>query len=195
MKDAFYLNKLNLPPTQGGRDMTAYEVAQRVQEFIRNALPLFEPVENDYNGQLCETDLQILLNAEPTILRDLGMPETMQGAEYRFVFESPLRDAVEKAKVGQFQEASQIIAQAQALDPSAAFIIDGEEMVRDALEATVPAAWLRPKDTVAKMVSNAQAQAQQQQLLAMMGQGAKVAKDAAAAGVDASTAMQSLGPA
>ena len=195
MKDAFYLNKLNLPPTQGGRDMTAYEVAQRVQEFIRNALPLFEPVENDYNGQLCETDLQILLNAEPAILRDLGMPETMQGAEYRFVFESPLRDAVEKAKVGQFQEASQIIAQAQALDPSAAFIIDGEEMVRDALEATVPAAWLRPKDVVAKMVSNAQAQAQQQQLLAMMGQGAKVAKDAAAAGVDASTAMQSLGPA
>ncbi len=43
LADAFYLSKLNLPPI-GGPDMTAYEVGQRVQYFIRNALPHFEPM-------------------------------------------------------------------------------------------------------------------------------------------------------
>ena len=191
LKDAGFLSKLNLPPQT--KEMTAYEVAQRVQEFIRNALPLFEPVEEDYNGQLCETDLEILMRADPEILK--RMPDSLRGTDYRFAFESPLRDAVDKAKVGQFQEAGQIIAQAQALDPSAAFILDGEVAVRDVMEAVTPAKWLRPADAVTKMTQNAAAAAKQQQLLDMLGKGAAVAKDAAAAGVDASTAMQSLGPA
>ena len=43
----FYLDRLVLP--QRGPEMTAYEVGQRVQEYIRNALPLFEPIEAEYN--------------------------------------------------------------------------------------------------------------------------------------------------
>jgi hypothetical protein len=34
--------------------MTAYEVGQRVQEYIRNALPIFEPMEMEYNAALCD---------------------------------------------------------------------------------------------------------------------------------------------
>lgn len=193
MKDAAYLNKLNLPPQT--KEMTAYEVAQRVQEYIRNVLPLFEPVEEDYNGQVCETDLQLLINAEPTIFRDLEMPDSLAGTDWRFTFESPLRDAVEKVKVGQFMEAGQIIAQAQALDPSAAFIVNGKAAVRETMEAVVPASWLNSEDVVDKSVRNAQAQAQQEKLLEMLGKGATVAKDAAAAGLDASETMATMGPA
>jgi hypothetical protein len=191
LKDAFYLNKLNLPPQT--KEMTAYEVAQRVQEFIRNALPLFEPVEEDYNGQICETDLQILMHADADIRRSI--PDGLKGSDYRFVFESPLRDAVEKVKVGQFTEALQIIAQAQGLDPSAAFVLDGKTAIREVMGATVPAKWINTEDNVEKMAANAAAAQKQQQLLEMMGKGAAVAKDAAAAGADASTTMSQLGPA
>lgn len=198
LKEAFFLNKLNLPPTQGGRDMTAYEVGQRVQEFIRNALPLFEPVETDYNGGICETDMKLILHNDPEVRKSI--PDSLKmGLDlpdaFGFVFESPLREAVDKAKVGQWQEATQIITSAQALDQSAAFIIDGKKGLRDVLDAVVPADWLRSEDVVDKMSSDAHAAAKSQQLLDLLGQGGKAAKDLAAAGSDAADTMTTLGPA
>src|SRR5258706_6512807 len=58
LAEAFYLNKLALPPPD--RDMTAYETGQRIQEWIRQALPLFEPMEVEYNGVLCDDPLEAL---------------------------------------------------------------------------------------------------------------------------------------
>ena len=64
LSEAFFLSKLNLPPT-GGPDMTAYEVGQRVQEYIRNALPLFEPMEANYNGSICDMSSELVLRNTP----------------------------------------------------------------------------------------------------------------------------------
>jgi hypothetical protein len=198
MKDGFYLNKLNLPPTAAGqgRDMTAYEVGQRVQEYIRNALPLFEPMESDYNGQLCETDMQLILHNAPEVRRTIpqslgtGSPD-----EFEFIFESPLREAVDKAKIGQFQEAGQILTSAVALDQTAAFIMDGKKATRDVLEAAVPADWLRSEDVVDQMAAQQQADQRRQQLLEMLGKGGAAAKDIATAGSQAADAMSQMGPA
>lgn len=173
LQEAFFLNKLNLPP-QGGPDMTAYEVGQRVQEYIRNALPLFEPMETDYNGQLCEVDLALLLHGDSTIAA--RKPESLRGEEVEFQFESPLRDAIEKQKVGQFLESAQVIAQAMQLDPSVSFITDYGKAARDVLGAVMPADWMRTESEVDIMKKNAAAQQQQQQLLATMQQGSEVAK-------------------
>jgi hypothetical protein len=173
LADAFYLSKLNLPPT-GGPDMTAYEVGQRVQEFIRNALPLFEPMEMDYNGQICEASFELLLRNEPSVRKSI--PRELQGKDIEFAFESPLRDATEKIKIGQYLEAQQILAAAIQLDPSVALIVDNDKATRDVLGAAVPAAWLRSQGDVDKMKAQQAAQAQTQQLLAVMQQGADVAK-------------------
>jgi len=48
LAEAFYINKLRLPPPQG--DMTAFEVGQRVEEYVRAALPLFEPMDQETLG-------------------------------------------------------------------------------------------------------------------------------------------------
>lgn len=178
LADAFYLSKLNLPPV-GGPDMTAYEVGQRVQEFIRNALPLFEPMEMDYNGQICENSFELLLRNEPAVRKSI--PRELQGQDIEFAFESPLRDATEKIKIGQITEAAQILATAMQLDPSVALIMDNKRAARDALGAAVPAAWLRSEGDVEKMAAAQAAQAQTAQLLAAMQQGADVAKTAAEA--------------
>jgi hypothetical protein len=173
LADAFYISKLTLPPVDG-KVMTATEVARRMEEYTRHAVTLFEPMESEYNGRLCETTLEILMREEPRMLE--GMPETLGGAEFTFSFESPLRDALEKIKVGQLMEAWQILAQAVQFDENTILILDNALAVRDALSAVSPKAWMRDKDTVRRL-SEARAKEQQtQQMLAMMQQGADVAK-------------------
>ena len=180
LADAWYLSKLNLPPT-GGPDMTAYEVGQRVQEFIRNALPLFEPMEMDYNGQICEATFELLLRNSPEIRN--SVPKSIRGAEIQFTFESPLREAIEKVKVSQFAEAQQILAMAIQADPGAVNHLDATKATRDVLAAVVPAAWLRTEQDAADIAEQQAQAAQAAQMLQMMQGGADVAKTLGEAGM------------
>jgi len=173
--EAFYLNKLSLPPV-GGPDMTAYEVGQRVQEYIRQALPLFEPMEDDYNGRLCETTFEILQRAG-AFGRPEQVPQSIQGANIRFTFESPLHEATEKQKVGQFMEAQQIIATAIQLDPTAAYIVNGTKATRDTLEAVVPDEWLNTEEEMDIALRQQQQATETQELLNQMEQGSQIAKN------------------
>ena len=173
LSDAFYLSKLNLPPV-GAPGMTAYEVGQRVQEFIRNTLPLFEPMEMDYNGQLCDLTFTTLLYNSPEMRNSI--PKSIAGADINFTFQSPLHEAVEKLKLSQFMEANQVIASAINLDPSTQHIIDGKKATRDVLEAVMPAKWMRTEMEVDEMAAADAAQRQTAELLSMMQGGADVAK-------------------
>ena len=171
--EAFYLNKLNLP--QPGPEMTAYEVGQRVQEYIRQAMPIFEPMETEYNGALCEMTFEVLLRAG-AFGSPQDMPRQLHGVDIQFVFESPLRDATERAKGQRMIEAQQFVAQAASIDQSAPAIIDVKAALRDVLTAIgIPAKWTRSEATVAEMEAQQQAAQQQQQFLAAAQQGADVA--------------------
>jgi Bacteriophage head to tail connecting protein len=67
LEEAFFLNVLNLPPTDGEK-MTAYEVAQRMKECIRRASPLFEPLDLEigYTGHFATTRrLTLVLHLSP----------------------------------------------------------------------------------------------------------------------------------
>lgn len=175
IRDAFYLNTLSMPPV-GGAEMTAYEVGQRVQEYIRNALPLFEPMEDDYNGQLCEITFETLLR-EGAFGPMEDIPASIRGAETQFQFEGPLSDMIDKDKGQRFMQAKAIIAEAAAVDPSAANIMNFKETLRDVLSGVgTPAKWLHsPEEVAAKEDQEAAAQ-EQAQLLASMQQGADVAE-------------------
>jgi hypothetical protein len=42
--------------------MTAYEASSKLwDDFIRESLPLFEPVQDEYNGNLCDGTFEDLL--------------------------------------------------------------------------------------------------------------------------------------
>lgn len=181
--EAFFLNKIALP--QPGNDMTAYEVGQRVQEYIRQALPLFEPMEGEYNGPLCENTFELMLNAGALGPLD-SIPQELQGQEFGFLFESPLHDATEREKGQRFMEAKSMLADAAALDPGAVHVIDAKVALRDVLGAIgVPTKWTRSEDEV-KKIEDAQIQAQRtQELLANMQAAAEVGKTAAEAGMGA----------
>jgi len=178
LSQAFYLNKLNLP--QRAAEMTAYEVGQRIQEYIRGAMPIFEPMEMDYNGALCEETFELLMR-NGAFGSPYEMPPSLRGADIQFRFESPLHDAIEAAKGQKFLEMKQYIAEAVTMDQGAAALPDALEALRDVLNGVgVPAKWVRPEVSVHQILDQQKAAAAAQQTLAAMQQAAGVIKDGGA---------------
>lgn len=139
--DAFYLSKIAMPPVgQGG--MSPYEVSQRMDEFIRNSLPLFEPMETDYNGALMELDFDILLR-NGAFGSPQDIPPSLRGQETEFRFESPLSESIERLKGQKLIEAINLTAQTAQLDPMATKMVDWKVAHRDALHGVgTPASWM-----------------------------------------------------
>lgn len=180
---AFYLNKLTLPPPEG--DMTAFEVGQRVEEYVRAALPLFEPMEYEYNGQLCEDTFDSLLRTGH-FGAPQDIPRELQGKDVHFRFISPLHEAIERKNASEFLESADLIQRAMELDPTAGMHMDIGSALRSALEGVgLEQRHIRSEDDVEKMIAQAQAlqQAQQEaELAATAGGAAKDFSEAEAAG-------------
>lgn len=155
LAQAFFLNKLALPET--GKEMTAYEANQRMQEYVRGALPLFEPAEAEYNGSLCEETFELAMRAGKFGPAS-EIPRSIRGTETRFQFESPLHDALERQKGLRFSEARELILAASEIDQSAAMVLDARIALREALAAIgTPTHWTRDEREVEEM---AQAEAE-----------------------------------
>lgn len=174
LAEAFYLNKLNLP--QRAPEMTAYEVGQRIQQYIRDALPLFEPMELEYNGAICEETFSLLLR-NGAFGSPYDLPKSLRGADIQFKFESPLHEAIEREKGNRLLEAEQFVAGAVQLDPSAVFLLDAKTALREVLNGIgVPASWVHTEEEVQAAVDQQNQQVETQQTLANMQQGADAAK-------------------
>ena len=170
---AFYLNQISMPDTTG--DMTAYEVQKRFEEYIRRALPLFEPMETEYNGSLCDKTFEILLRngafGDPR-----QMPPLLRGQELKFSFASPLQQAQNRANSQAFLESANLLKIAVELDPSARHILDVQSAARDALEgAQAPATWLNSTEQVGQMAQADQQMAQMHQMAGAVSSGAQIA--------------------
>lgn len=143
--EAFFLNKLNLPPVQA-QPMTAFETSQRIQEFIRSTMPLFEPMEDDYNGQLCEATFDLGF-ANGLFGPVDQIPDSLRGRDIEFQFESPLHDAIDRAAGARFGEMSEMLAVAAQIDPDTAVHVDPHTALRDSLSKIgVSSEWIKPED-------------------------------------------------
>jgi hypothetical protein len=188
LAEAFYLNKLSMPSIVG-REMTAYQVSQLVQQYIREALPLFEPVEQEYNAPLCEASFEELLYGTDLFGAYRDIPQSIRGQNFKFRFESPLNRAVERMKGQQLAEGQQILMSAAEIDPSVVATIDMRVSVRDALEGIgVPARWMRDEEAVEAQAQATQQQQQMAQQMAMAQQGADIAQTAGKAQKDMASA-------
>ena len=173
IKEAFYLNKMTLP--ERAAEMTAYEVGQRIQEYIRGAMPIFEPMEAEYNGAICEATFDLLMRGGAFGSPQM-VPKSLSGAEIQFKFKSPLHDAVEHEKSQKWLEAKAMLADAAALDPAAALLVDAKVALRDVLRGIgTPALWTRSEQEVSDIEQQQRQAAQTQALLANLQAGADVA--------------------
>lgn len=180
INNAFYLNKLTMQRRTGER-VTAFEISQDVQQYIRDALPIFEPMEHDYNAGICD-DTFTLLWRNGALGSPLDWPKSLRGADISFTFESPLHDAIEQQKGQLLIQGEQLLASAIKLDPSIANIVDSKQAFRDALDGIGwPAIWLRNEVDVQAIDDAQKRQQQSQAMLAAIQQGASAAKDLGAA--------------
>jgi hypothetical protein len=180
IQEAFFLNKLSLP--ERGPEMTAYEVGQRVQDYIRQASPLFEPLEDEDNGAICETTFELLMR-HGAFGRHEDIPQSIRGQDIEFRFESPLHDAIERQKGTKFMEATGLLAQVAEVEPAAGVQLDIVTAFRDVLLSIgIPAKWVRSEETVKQMVAAQEQENQAMTLLQGLGAGADVAQKIGDAG-------------
>ena len=163
-RNAFFLNKLSLPQLQG--TMTATEVRKRYQEWIRNASPFVNRLEQECNQQLVRMQFETLMHVKAFGYEE-EMPESIREdfikGDIEFSFKNPLVEAEGEEDAQKFLEMKGIIADTAALDPSVANIPEVGVALRDALEGLgVPAKWLKSEEAVAEL-NAAQEQAQQTQ--------------------------------
>lgn len=187
LAEAFFLNKLKIP--QRTSAMTAYEVSQLVQQYIRDALPLFEPMEENYNGDVCNMTFETLRRAMAFGSPYL-MPRKLQGQNVTFRFQSPLHSEIEAVKGQKFLEMKSLVLEAGALDKSVIAIPDAKKALRDALLGIgVPAAWQRSETTVREMEVAQQAIDEAQRTLEALGPASEAAANIAGARKDIAQAQ------
>jgi hypothetical protein len=177
LQQCFFLNKLRaFNPTEDPQ-MTAFQAGQIMQEYIRGALPLFEPMEIEYNGAVCEETFDILYrNGGFGSVHDV--PRPLRNADIGWGFESPLHDAIDQQKGVKFLEFKQIVAEAVSLDPTVVHLPDARVILRDVAHGIrTPAIWLRGELQVEEAVAAAAQAKQQAATLEQLGAGAQVAKD------------------
>ncbi len=194
LQDAFFLSKIKFPDVT--KEMTAYEASKLWDEFIRSTLPLFEPVEVDYNGSLCEGTFEDMLeNGAFGSIYD--MPQQLRGRDIRFDFKTPITTAVEAALTQAYSQMQGVIVAGMQIDPTVRLQVDWQKSTRVAIAGTgAPADWLRPEDEVKQLAAEEQQQQQAAQQAQQVASGADAASrvaDATKGAGEASQALQQAG--
>lgn len=146
LRQAFYLDTLTLP--LGDKEMTAYEVQERMKQYRRTNLPLFAPLEKDYNGQICETAFDLLMQMG-AFGSPQDMPASLGGAQVEFKYKSPLTSDEEEEKANRFSQVSMLLGEAANLDAGVIDNIDFDTAFRDAVQGMkAPIQWLRPYEEI-----------------------------------------------
>lgn len=158
LQEAFYLNKLKPFTPTDDPQMTAFQAGQIVAQYIRDALPLFELMESEYNAQLCEATFELGMRAG--LFGSLhDMPQSLRGKDVQFRFESPLHDVIEAQKGQKFLETKALLTQAAEIDPSVGMLVDARKAIRDALTGIrAPAEWQRTDGDIDEIQRQQQSQ-------------------------------------
>ena len=174
LKESFFLNKLQLPVFDS--KMTATEVRQRTQEWIREASPLVGGIETEYNQQMCRMQFDTLRHVGAFGPEEY-FPNEVMGRDVDFIFSNPLVEAKGTERGQKFLEMKATIAEAAALDPSVIYIPDASIALRDTLDGIgIPAKWLRDEDVVADMIEKEKQAQQAQQYIQTLAAGGEAAK-------------------
>jgi hypothetical protein len=160
---AFYRNVLNLPVD--GPEMTATEVIQRKEEFIREIGPVFGRMEVDDKAPTIERSFNILLRggAFPKI------PKVLSGQNVRFEYESPIKKIKEQIQAAAARQWALEQMEYATVDPTAIDVVNFEALGRFTHQAAgLPPEIINSAEAVqARAAARQQAQAQAMEMEAL----------------------------
>lgn len=172
---ATFVSKLNLP--EQAAKMTAFETQKRVEEYVREVMPLVEPWETNYSAQLLDETYSVLSRVGAFGSPE-DIPDALSNGDFKWTFINPLQDTMKRVKMNILTNALGIIGAASQVDPGAASIIDIVTAARDAIRGDgAPEDWIRDEDDADALTQAHQQIAQLQQVIA----GATAAGEAAGA--------------
>ena len=197
IRTTFFLDQLQF---QGAPRMTATEVIERTERTLRLLGPTLGRLQSEFLGPMIERIYGVLLRAG----RLPEAPEEMSERELKIQYVSPLARAQRQTETQGIMRTLEFVGPIAGMDPQAAQIVRGADMVRHIAELNgVPPMLLKSDED---MQQEAQAQqeamaAQEQmmqgaQVMDMMQKGANVAKTAQEAGlgesIEAPQAVQEM---
>ncbi len=142
---AFFRNVLQLPVE--APQMTATEVMERKQEFLRVIGPTFARLEASYIAPVVNRVFGIMMRAGAFP----PLPEMLRGRQVRFEFDSPVSQAQKQIEALAMRGALEQAAVLLQLDPQASDNIDKDKAVRLIFEANGADALLRGSSDVDAM--------------------------------------------
>lgn len=168
MGDAWYANKVFLPPPQN-QPMTAEEVSTRNAEYLRVSQPIIEPAETERNGHILDiaTEMAQFLGywGDPD-----EMPEELAGQTVDLAYDNPIEDARRLAKTQAFSQGIDLAVKADVIDPSLKANVDWNTGFREAMGGILPPKWVLPEEKGKEAVGAAQQGAAAQQQAGQIGQ-------------------------
>ncbi|WP_370372539.1 portal protein [Henriciella pelagia] len=160
MGKAFFQDVLKYLPD---REMTAFEVGERLEMFTAEAAPIFEPMEAE-NAHMMESVFVRAMDKGA-----FGPEETWpiefqeESAQVEFEFETPLSDALRKRAVNQYDQTLLRAGQTAELFPDALDNFDADAAFREVIESDGSMKWLRTeKDRDAARAARLERQRQQE---------------------------------
>ena len=177
---AFFKNILNLP--QGGPQMTATEIIQRKDEFIREVGPVFGRFQTDYNEPMVDRSFRLLMREDA-----FGeIPEVLSGQNIKFEFDLPVDKIKKQVQSAAATDWAMQVMQMAQIAPEAKHLVNVDALARfKADAASLPHDIMNTREEVqAKVEAENAKMAEMQKLQAaemqagIIGKGAKAAKDA-----------------
>lgn len=170
--DIFLKYLLTLP--MDGPQMTATEIIERKQQFIRMFAPIDGGLKSGLNRPYVERVANIMLRRPPgTPGALIPPPEELEAIE--FEFESPVQRAIDEVKALAGRRALEEMAMMLELDPTIRDNWNLDNVARDVpLSLGWPADWLHSEETVARVRDNRAEKQAQMAELEMMAEAAKL---------------------
>lgn len=171
---AFYLDVLRMPDTRNSK--STLEVQFLIDEYVRAALPLFAPIQADYNeAMLYEVDKAI---EAAQGYGNVDVPEELKDVELTYQWDNPLTDMMERQKAQMVAEVAQLANTIAALEAAASQSpslqqIDSVKMFRESVMGIGGAPWLLDESAAKKQGEMA---AQMNGVQQMIGAAPNVAK-------------------
>ncbi len=127
--------------------MTATEVIERREEFLRIIGPVFGRLEADYTGPLIERCFRIMLRSGMFA----ALPSVLKGQGVEFEYASPLIRAQKQIEAAGLRKTIEELGPIAQLNPAVLENFDADRIVRDTAEANgLPSNWLVPEDEVVR---------------------------------------------
>lgn len=143
---AFFRHVLNLP--FGGPQMTATEVIERREEFVRAIGPVFGRLESDYLAPIVNNSFNLMARA--------GVfpppPEQLSGRAVTFEYRSPIERVREQTEPLTVTRTLETLQGLLPFQPEIMDNLDGDAIARGVARATgMSQEWLRPEEVVAQI--------------------------------------------